>query len=398
MNGKRVGTAAVFALCAGVLVSGCDSAASKGAAATPTAVTSAPVATASATADPTTAAGVTTPAATATSLPMPAKLKLPAGTIDPAKLPPADAAIVAVIAAGPNKRFDVNYLATIDQAARTRDTAALDRLIGCQAGGKCAADDKLWAQDGVLDQIPLLLEQATIGQDSGQLYVPEFTGPSSFAANEAAADKKLLGVAYPSEYRGLVLDFQAGGGPALTWGSADLQQAPSSTVRLAGLTTVTAANMPKADPAILAKVQAATDNGKALTVPANLVALVLEAAQDKDIDALLKLCQPCNQDQTYKTRFIDAITKEAIPYDNGRFDELAQALLTHPAPANGKTGLFYPGYDQTWIKPAPSVDAADKAKYLIGHMQGVADIQTEFAVLDDGQVPNAAWMGLTNLP
>ena len=78
------------------------------------------------------------------------------------------------------------------------------------------------------------------------------------------------------------------------------------------------------DPAILAEVQATMDSGKPLGLPVNLVALVVEAAKDHDIDALLKLCQPCT-DPGYKAKFIAEITRTAIPYSVGRFDELVQA-------------------------------------------------------------------------
>ena len=148
------------------------------------------------------------------------------------------------------------------------------------------------------------------------------------------------------------------------------------------------------------------DSGKPLALPGNLVALVVEAAQDHDIDALLKLCQPCT-DPGYKARFITEITRSAIPYSSGRFDELAQALMTHPALANNKSiGLFYPGYDQTWLKPwsadnpngpKPEIDVADKDKYAIGHMDGYVDIKTDFLLMDDGQNPWSAWLGLDGL-
>jgi hypothetical protein len=250
--------------------------------------------TAAVTSPSTTPTTPTTPASTPTAtVPLPPKVVLPAGVIDPTNLPPADPMIVAAINAGPNSRFPVNYLATIDQAARTRDAAALDHLVGCQQSGKCATYDELWSTVGVVDQIPVLLEKAILGQNSGNIYVPQFNGPDMFAPTKDMEEKKLLGVAFPSEYRGLGLHFQAGGlgstGLNLTWDSASLQAAPSSTVRLAALNTVTTANMPKADPAILAKIQTTMDSGKPLALPGNLVALVVEAAQDHDIDALLKL-------------------------------------------------------------------------------------------------------------
>jgi hypothetical protein len=377
-----------------------------------TAQTSAPSQTTSASAPSTVPTTVTTMPTPAVTVSVPPKVVLPAGVVDPTKLPPADPTIVAAIKTGPNKRFPANYLATIDQAARTHDTAALDHLLNCAGSGKCAVFDQVWSTPGAMDQIPVLLEKAVIGQNSGQVYVPQFNGPAMFAPATDADEKKLLGVAFPSEYRGLDLGFSAGGLTSsgeliITWQSAGLQQAPASTVRLANLTTVTSANMPAADPAILAKVQTTMDSGEPLKLPANLVALVVEAAQDHDIDALLKLCQPCSTDAAYKAKFITEITRSAIPYSQGRFDELARALMTHPALANDNSaGLFYPGYDQTWLKPwstsnpdgpKPDTDAADKQKYQIGHMDGYVDVKTVFLLMDDGPNPWSAWMGLDGL-
>ena len=72
-----------------------------------------------------TAAGALTPSAS-TSLPT---VNLPAGPVLPAKAPKADPTIVARIKASSNARWDVNYLALIDQAARTHDAPALDHLL-----------------------------------------------------------------------------------------------------------------------------------------------------------------------------------------------------------------------------------------------------------------------------
>jgi hypothetical protein len=148
------------------------------------------------------------------------------------------------------------------------------------------------------------------------------------------------------------------------------------------------------------------DNGKPLVAPRNLVALVLEAAQDHDIDALLKLCQPCHRDPLYRARFIDRMTTSSNPSSDGRFDELAAALQTHPAAANGPSGMFYPGYAQTWLKPwsasnpdgpIAGIDAADKAAHGVRGEAGAAGVGTVFAVLDTGRMPDRAWMGLTGL-
>ena len=80
--------------------------------------------------------------------------------------------------------------------------------------------------------------------------------------------------------------------------------------------------------------------------------------------------------------------------------------MTHPAQANTNSfGLFYPGYDQTWLKPwsadnpdgpKPAIDAADKSRYAI-QMDGYVDVKTEFLLMNDGQNPWSAWQGLDGL-
>lgn len=160
---------------------------------------------------------------------------------------------------------------------------------------------------------------------------------------------------------------------------------------LAGLAgPITTRNAPKAKPAWIALVQTTDDTGKAMGTKAgmsvNLAALVDEAAKTSDTDALLKLCNLCDQ-ASLKQKLAATDGKGRTGY------QLLSLILekTHAAPAKlVAEGWDYPGFSVSGKTTKTKLDQQDMA--LLGTTYD--GIRAQFAMLDDGPSPYVGWTGL----
>lgn len=153
---------------------------------------------------------------------------------------------------------------------------------------------------------------------------------------------------------------------------------------------VTTVNMPKAKPEWIAAVQTADDTGKNVSgasgMSLNLVALVDEAAKTSDMDALIKMCNLCDQQALrHKLTAVDAKGLTG-------FQELSRILeKTHPAPSRtAAPGWDFPGFTRPGKGVPTKLDQDDMA--LLG--AGYAGIRAQFANLGGGAQPVDGWTGM----
>jgi len=178
--------------------------------------------------------------------------------------------------------------------------------------------------------------------------------------------------------------------------SSGAKPAGSSTAKpvsalLAGVAgPITTKNAPKAKSEWIALVQTTDDTGKAMGTKAgmsvNLAALVDEAAKTSDTDALLKLCNLCDQ-AALKQKLAATDAKGRTGY------QLLSLILekTHAAPAKlVAEGWDYPGFSVSGKTTKTRLDQQDMT--LLGTTYN--GIRAQFAILDDGPSPYVGWTGM----
>lgn len=183
---------------------------------------------------------------------------------------------------------------------------------------------------------------------------------------------------------------EGGGDPSATKSGTATLGRPVTALLASVKGPVTTANMPKAKAEWIAAIQMTDDQGHSVSgklgMSANLAALVDEAAKTSDLDALIKLCNLCDQSVLkQKLTAVDAKGRTG-------FQDLSLILeKTHPAPANMvSAGWDYPGFTRPQKGAATKLDQADMA--LLGNPY--SGLRAQFSNLNDGPDPYDGWTGL----
>ena len=234
------------------------------------------------------------------------------------------------------------------------------------------------------------------------------TGCSSTASSHPQADQPISVISNASTSAAPTLTTTTPPSTPVAATTTTSAQAKPVSALLAEVTApVTSDNMPKANTAWIAAVQKTMNDGTTIAkhggVPANLMALVDEAAKTSDLDALIKLCNSCT-DPARKAALTQAMTQKDSSGRPG-FAQLSFVLEhTHPGqPYTQSSGGEFPGFvtpqhalasTDPNHAPLTSLDKADMKTLGVTSAGDYKGVKVEFMNLDDG--PNAydGWVGL----